>query len=169
MFPVVNGHRLRDPELDEFRKLTANLRQYLSVEHADDGTHRIGYWEPYPVVWAASTAPTLGNGQLTGRTMRVGETVFYAVHLVFGSTTNGGSGTWFFSVPEPSTGLLLNVASTIGIDASPAGYYPAVAVVSGSSIGFNVADANGPWDASTPITWATGDGLIVSGHYEIEG
>jgi hypothetical protein len=63
----------------------------------------VGEWTSYTPAWTASTTnPSLGNGILSGRYRRVGDTLQYHIHLTMGSTTTFGTNTWRFGLP---TGL----------------------------------------------------------------
>lgn len=64
------------------------------------GVDITGAWQTFTPAWtAATTNPTLGNGTLVGRYMRIGRTVHVSITLTAGSTTNVGSGTYLFSLP----------------------------------------------------------------------
>ncbi|MFI9344918.1 hypothetical protein ACIG0D_27185 [Streptomyces sp. NPDC052773] len=56
-------------------------------------------WTSYTPTWTSSTAPSLGNGTLVGRYMKIGRTVFVVIHLTTGSTTTYGSGSYNWSLP----------------------------------------------------------------------
>jgi len=59
-----------------------------------------GVWTAYtPVLTAATTNPTIGNGSIIGRYRMYGKTVHFAMEFVFGSTSTAGSGAWSFSLP----------------------------------------------------------------------
>lgn len=59
-----------------------------------------GPLEPYTPVWtAATTAPVLGNGTLTGGYMLVGKMCDFVITLTAGSTTTFGSGAYSFTLP----------------------------------------------------------------------
>jgi hypothetical protein len=153
--------------LDELEALVAGLRAYLLTEHNEDGTHRQGVWQSYAVRWTASPGfePAVGNGLLVGRYMRVGRTVFYVINLAFGSGTTAGTGSWTFSVPVPAGKHAIHTGVVYGFGASA--HYVAAAVVSRGQTGLAVVDPNGVWDASTPHAWTDGDGIVISGSYEI--
>ena len=64
------------------------------------GSFTLTPWSAYTPTWyTTGTAPSLGNGSLTGRYQTIGSTVVGEIRLVFGSTTTRGSGTYRFSVP----------------------------------------------------------------------
>ena len=70
-------------------------------------------WTPYAVAWgigAGGTLPVIGNGKLFGFYKQIGKLCVLHVYLEFGSTTNGGAGSWTFSLPfNPA----LNVEQTL--------------------------------------------------------
>lgn len=61
-------------------------------------------WTTYTPTWtAATTNPTLGNGTLVGRYMRVdGRTIVAHINLTIGSTTTLGTGGYSFALPVTS-------------------------------------------------------------------
>lgn len=60
----------------------------------------MGAWSTFVPTWTASiTNPTLGNGSLTSRWCRIGRMIFWNGQLTLGSTSNGGTGVWYLSVP----------------------------------------------------------------------
>lgn len=62
-----------------------------------------GAWAKYPVTWTSSgSSPTIGNGVLSGFSARVGGLVFYNIVTGFGSSTNGGTGSYSWSLPTPA-------------------------------------------------------------------
>ena len=66
-------------------------------------------WSSYGVIWTTDGAPpSVNNGVLEGYYKQIGKTVFVKVRLTFGTTTNAGTGTWYFSLP-------VNAASSYGI------------------------------------------------------
>jgi hypothetical protein len=62
-----------------------------------------GGWTAYTPVWTANNGtPVLGNGTLTGRYRRIGRHVELRIFLSWGSTTNGATGFYTFSLPFPA-------------------------------------------------------------------
>jgi hypothetical protein len=63
---------------------------------------RIGEWSNYTPAWlGASTNPTIGNGTIVaGYQPLSSNTIAWRLQLVWGSTTNGGSGVWTFGLPS---------------------------------------------------------------------
>lgn len=87
-------------------------RQGLTIGSADQfavdtsgnltaaGNITTGAWNTFVPTWTATTVnPTIGNGSLTSRWMRVGRMITWAGTLSAGTTTNGGTGVWSMSLP----------------------------------------------------------------------
>lgn len=133
---------------------------------------RVGAWASYAVAWTSSgTAPALGNGTMVAYYKRDGNTVFYRVRLVWGTTTTGGTGTWRFSLPFTGVALTsvysghayyLDSGTTEGFNTlTPAIFGPSAtyAAMRNNTGGAGVT-------ATSPITWATSDELHIQGCYE---
>ena len=60
----------------------------------------------YPMWTAASTAPALGNGAISGQFTANSERVNFDVALNFGASTSAGSGTWHFALPYAGRGAV---------------------------------------------------------------
>lgn len=120
-------------------------------------------WAPYTPTW---TPGTLNNGTLTGAYMKIGRSVLYRIHLTWGSTTTAPAGAFIFTLPTSAT----NVGHAGGariLDASPAAqYYRHVFVNSGNQIGLSAEGASTFVQATVPITFATGDQILINGSYE---
>jgi hypothetical protein len=77
----------------------------VSVTTANITDRRVmpGIWRPYSPLWTSSNAsPGLGNGSVQGRYMQRGKTCHMVARINFGSTSNGGSGLSYISLPVPS-------------------------------------------------------------------
>jgi hypothetical protein len=123
----------------------------------------------YTTAWTASTTnPTIGNGTLTARYVRAGNLCLVTIALAFGSTTSGGSGSYYFSLP-----FTAKTSGNFGLgggfymeDAGVAGYlyYPfgasTTTIALRSSTNNQVANNN-------PFTWANGDYLQGTFIYEV--
>lgn len=175
MFGLKNRHRLPDAVKEEFEKLTANLTQFLSVEHTETGHHNIGNWQDYDVQWTVATNPaatrSIGNGLLTGRFTQIGKTVWFEIELIIGTTTILGvsSNPWAFSLPvlparRQTRGYIGHAAvANFGPGVVTMGdlfnYTGSVSVVypSGGSYGYAY---------DTSFGWSDGDHLHLQGVYE---
>ncbi|MEU0831304.1 hypothetical protein [Streptomyces sp. NPDC005969] len=84
----------------------------MNQEIRDQFNSMFGAWTTYTPTWtAATTNPSIGNGTLTGRYMKVGRTVTVSLLLIPGSTTTLGSGVYLFGLPFPAAA---DVVSCLG-------------------------------------------------------
>lgn len=151
----------------------------MNQEIRDQFNSFFGAWSSYTPGWFAETGtnPTLGNGTLTGRYLKVGRTVDWVVQLTWGSTSAAGSGggseNWMFGLPAaPAAGFTQRIVAVDVFDSSTSLHYSGNAIYSTTNGGTfrtivsNRADASGIWDSTLPIVWAAGDILYASGRYE---
>ncbi|MGW2226788.1 hypothetical protein [Streptomyces formicae] len=156
--------------------VTASL---LNTEIRDQFNSFFGAWSTWSPTWFAEggAAPTLGNGTLAGRYMKVGRTVDWVMQLTWGSTTapggGGGSENWMFVLPAPpASGFTYRVASFEAFDASAGMHYSGRGIYNTGNGGVTKTvvsdrgDNNGIWDSQLPFTWAASDILYASGRYE---
>jgi hypothetical protein len=163
---VQNRESLDAVTLAEFERMWAFMRTFLRQEHNDDGTHPFGEWQPYTVQWEggpiADAQPSIGDGRLTGKYTRIGNTVTVSIHLYVGATTDPGavSNTWLFSLPFPvlhtEFPLYFGVASKHGMLAH--------ALFRGTQV--YAYDFNGNWGSSDPFASGFSDNLWITGTYE---
>lgn len=71
----------------------------LNTEIRDQFNSQYAAWTTYTPTWSGPTPPTLGNGTLTGRYIKIGRTVTVSIILTVGSTTTLGSGAYTYSLP----------------------------------------------------------------------
>lgn len=131
-----------------------------------------GAWTAYTPSWtAATTNPTLGNGTIAGRSRTIGKTMELWIRLVWGSTTSStGSGGWRFTIPaavQPD-----QLMSVYVDDNSASARWPGQCRMLGAATGDNmriVVSAGGGALGGTavPMTWATGDLIILQGTLEL--
>jgi hypothetical protein len=152
----------------------------LNQEIRDQLNSFFGAWSSWTPGWLAEggAAPTLGNGTLTGRYLKVGRTVDWAFQLNWGSTTvaggGGGGENWMFVLPAvPAAAFTFRTASFDAFDTSgPSLHYSARGVYANTSGGVvktivsDRGDLSGIWDSTLPFTYAAGDILYGSGRYE---
>ncbi len=151
----------------------------LNQEIRDQFNSFFGAWTSFTPSWIAEggAAPTLGNGTITGRYLKIGRTVDWVLQLTWGATTAPGGGgaseNWAFTLPAvPAAGFTFRSAIADALDASAALHYGAGAVYTtsnGGSIRSLVdqrAASSAIWDSLVPFTWAASDILYASGRYE---
>ena len=140
-------------------------------------------WTAWTPTWSTSTAahlPAFGNATIDCRYVKYGRTVQYYMHVVFGTTTNFGSGAtgsdnWTFSLPvaaatsgiavgsaflEPGHSTRAATAMAQTVDANNLSLYLTGSTVSGTPA------QTGVIDSLTPFTWASGMRFEVTGQYE---
>jgi len=137
-----------------------------------------GAWTAYTPAWTASgTAPSLGNGTLTGAYSQIGKTVHFRLDWTLGSTSTMGTGTYRWSLPVAAKSLSTNHGINIGgymEDAGSAAYAPLGArMTSGSTTTFEIMYWSNTLNGSantvgqtTPFTWGSGDLIRIYGFYE---
>jgi len=131
-------------------------------------------WTSYTPSW---TNLTVGDGTSTGSYVRIGNTVFFKVRFVFGSTSSitGGVSVTIPVTNSVSTGVTdpCNIKMIIR-DASPAQNYfgtgrhdSATTIVLSQDIvsGTNIIAA--ALTSTSPITFTTNDILLLQGFYEV--
>lgn len=155
----------------EERSLGYSSLQAAPGDHTHDGGTSRGPVEYTPAWTSTGTQPVLGNGTIYGRYALLGRLVHLYIELTMGSTTTYGTGGYLFSLPVTSEASRHWCMPGLSFDTSVTGYEdltgivgPAAATVDlrtlttvGSSL---VVVTNG-----TPITFATGDKLIINGRY----
>lgn len=124
-----------------------------------------------PLWGAATTAPALGNGTLTGRVTRIGSRVRANITLTIGSTSTMGTGAWHFTLPAPHAGNAGSTAVGAVVARDVTGLLWRVGschIVAGSNqIQLFSNGIAGEWASAVPHTWATADTLTLSIEYEI--
>lgn len=131
-------------------------------------------WISFTPTWTTSgTAPSLGNGTLTGKYRQVGKTIQFRVRFVPGSTTTFGTGNYFFALPPfASVSLgsfdLPTEGSGVAVDVSTQVRYRIIPTINTTTVVWlNTGDNNpGVVQATAPATWANGDSFNFGGTYE---
>lgn len=143
-----------------------------SWDDVAETTANLGSWSTYSPTWSATgTAPSLGNGTLSGRYIDSGKVRFLHITLTPGSTTTFGTGNYRFTYPSGTVSVrsLLNAFS---YDSSAGQYRSGLAMtnyVDTTHIAVVKADGTGTeWGQTSPITWAQSDQLVITGVMEID-
>lgn len=130
----------------------------------------IGTWTSYTPTWTASGGtPSLGNGSLTAKYIKINNLVIVKMFLVWGSTTSAaGTTEWRFSYPVAPSGTVIfeQLGSALVHDAT-FGYYSGVSMYVSSTTFGAIANVSGNTvGSSVPMTWTTNDKLSVLLTYE---
>jgi hypothetical protein len=128
-------------------------------------------WTAFTPTWTADTVnPSIGNGTISGGYLQVGKTLLVSYYVLAGSTTTFGTGAWSLTLPNSLTSAARR--QQIGgyaLDASSGFYYVLAGRVDASATTVVRMASNGasPFDATSPITWTTGDWFVVEGVIQI--
>lgn len=127
----------------------------------------------YTPTWGtiSGTAPSLGNGTLTGNYVRSGDFVFFSIKLLWGSTTTSGTGAFSFTLPFSMTTQQNGITGTASaLDAGVAWYrgYAPNNIEGGYTDKFvMIKDDGTPITGTGPFTFATNDIIYVTGAYNV--
>ena len=130
-----------------------------------------GAWITWTPTW---TNLTVGNGTLTSRYTQVGKTVKFRITLVFGGTSSI-SGTVSHSLPATSVAYAGSFP-TIGygaiLDSGTAAFTANLILTNTTTANVRVTNTTATYStlntlsATVPMTWTTGDELMIIGEYE---
>ncbi|MEU7096049.1 hypothetical protein [Kitasatospora aureofaciens] len=134
----------------------------------------LGAWTTYVPTWtAATTNPSLGNGTITSRWCRVGRLIHWMGQLQAGSTTTGGSGVWFISIPVAAASNGIQMIGTADyVNSGDNEYLGAVEIQSGlTTVAFIVKTSQSsqstfPVSATVPVTLSANTKLVWNISYE---
>jgi len=126
----------------------------------------------YTPVWTSSgTAPSLGNGTLTGKYSRVGDLVYFSMKLTFGSTTTAGTGDYSFSLPftmtNTSNGIAGDAAALNDGVAWYTGYTPNTVINIQTSKFICILPSGVAITATAPFSFGTADSILAWGSYVV--
>jgi len=137
--------------------------------------HAFSSWQAYTPTWSSDgTAPTIGNGTLSGRyRMLSSDMMLLYVRWIRGSTSTNGTGTYTLTIPSgynAANNGQYNLMSGRLLDSGTA-HYVAVGIPNpgGTTINVVVADGSNPrlWSATVPVTPATNDEVNLEGILEV--
>jgi hypothetical protein len=129
---------------------------------------------PYTVTWASSgTQPSIGNGTLTGRYLKMGTFVWAFVAMTVGSSTTYGTGSYTWSLPFTSQSYPAHspwpmfVGSGLVRDVSASQYHPPTTtpnfIITHGGSAFGTIPS---FNSTTPMTWANGDTITMNCLYQ---
>lgn len=115
---------------------------------------------------------TLGNGTMTAKFARIGNTIFFRIVIVCGSTTAIGNG---ITISAPvaaasdygTANVRTNLGGLSGLDVGTAHYWGLVNFEASTTV-FTLKWNDGTSTSSNVMPWAeaSGDTLVISGAYE---
>ena len=168
-----------------------NIQDLINGSHLEDNfagladgseMHYNAAWQTYSPTWTTSgTQPSIGNGTLTGRYIKIGRLVFCKIFFQAGSSTTFGTGGWLFALPfNNSTVDYPTGHHTVGEcyleDNAVVGYVGVIRILSTqqNKIQLSAMTATGTWagdstvTATVPFTWANTDWFTSWFFYESE-
>lgn len=144
---------------------------------ASSSTLNTWVWDSWTPTWTSSgSAPSIGNGTLSGAYIVVGKTCFFRIKFVGGSGTTWGSGAYYITLPVTGySGIATNDSfSLVGYmeDSGVKGYSVGGARMFSTSVfsplTLDTAAASvGNWGSTGPFTWSTGDYWSGTGFYQV--
>lgn len=129
----------------------------------------LGAWTSYTPTWTASAgSPSIGNGTLAGRYLKIGRTVHLALTLTGGSTTTYGTAGayWIFSLPASHTAAFTASGAVVAVDTGVLDYTGFCKIVSGATTLELFKSTSGRWVNNSPWTFGNTDVLNASITYE---
>lgn len=139
----------------------------LNIDHRDNLKAIGDAWTAYTPVWTTTgTAPSLGNGSLTGAFRAAGKYTTFRIKLLAGSTTTFGTGEFRFTYP---------VSAAVNPNPGMVGYvfrsgptYWGIIGVGFSATAFRMIGTagNALVNSTSPTTFTNGDELNMGGTYE---
>ena len=127
----------------------------------------------YTPTWTSTgTQPSLGNGTLTGRYIKINKLVWVQILFIFGSTSSAGTGIYKWSLPSgiPARSGLYGYMSQgmARFYDSSAGTVPlgSASFFGGSTTAISAYANNGTVTNANPFNWATADEIVMTFTYE---
>ncbi len=134
----------------------------------------LGAWTTFTPTWTSDgSAPTLGDGILTGRYKALdSKTYCINIFFQFGSTSDNGTGNYSFALPGGvTTAAYVQSLAGIVLDAGTRFYmnngYIDASDTKVTWIVNSEAGGAGRTGETTPMTFAVGDQIILSGTIEV--
>ncbi len=115
----------------------------------------------------AKKQPVIGNGTLSAMYERSGRMIDVIINLTMGTTTETGTGAWYFSLPEPDYTPYSYLGQASAYQASSGRYYPIIVrqVTGQQKIQLLLPDSPDPVSENRPFNWMNKDKLTISFHY----
>lgn len=132
-------------------------------------TVAMGESTTYTPTWASGggTPVTVGDATITGRYTKVGKMVFFSISFSFGSTSAEGAGNVFtWSLPSTAVSTAFGSFTARILDTGTAWHLGAGYLATTTAVAvLNQGNTGGGIGAGTPMTWASGDSVVIEGWY----
>lgn len=134
--------------------------------------HEQGGFIPYSPSWTVTSgsAPSVGNGSLTGAYLIDGTDVEIFIRLVAGSTTTFGTGgSWRFSLPFSLASATPFAVMSVDIRNTGVTLYPSFGLIADAStvLAYSVTGTPGQTNNNIPFAWGDTDEYRWSGRIRI--
>lgn len=114
-----------------------------------------------PVWTSTGTQPSIGNGSISGKYILSEKTIEVNISFTAGSTTTFGTGSYRFSFGVGMSTTVSPVATCRLLDSGTA-YYTCIGTLASSTSIALQRDTSGDVGATSPMTWANGDGALIT-------
>lgn len=124
-------------------------------------------WDTYTPAWTSNgSAPSIGNGSISGKYYRVGKTVKAAIEITIGTTTVVGTGFYGFSLPVAcARTTYFPVGVGIVADGTTAQYMMTAIIITSTAVGLiNASGARATYQS--PFSIASTDKILINVTYE---
>jgi hypothetical protein len=121
-------------------------------------------WTSYVPDWAATTAPSIGNGSVAGAYKLVGSTMFVRITVSIGSTTTLGTGSYSFGLPFPVSSNHTTISGYGFLFDTSAGIYTSGTTGETGGVPDHVRfrpTGSGNMSGSSPVALASGDVIAL--------
>jgi hypothetical protein len=118
-----------------------------------------------PVLTSGGTAPSLGNGTITGSFTRQGATTFIIGELTLGSTTSLGTGGLSISLPQRRWGGDIFCGGTVVMNRGGTLYTGTLQIAGSVTTASLIRDTSGSITFNSPAVFAAGDTIRWSAIY----
>jgi len=137
------------------------------IDNANNTRNLLDAWrQAYtPAITSGGTAPSLGNGTITGSFSRSGSTTSIVGELTIGSTTTLGTGILSISLPAAMKNDINFAGGTVYMNIGGTIYEGFLQIPVGSSVANLLRDTSGSVTATSPGTFGTGDFIRWSATY----
>jgi hypothetical protein len=137
------------------------------IDNANNTRNLLDAWrQAYtPALTSGGTAPSLGNGTITGSFSRSGSTTSIVGELTIGSTTTLGTGILSISLPAAMKNDINFAGGTVYMNIGGTIYEGFLQIPVGSSVANLLRDTSGSVTATSPGTFGTGDFIRWSATY----
>lgn len=137
--------------------------------HVRDQFDALADWTTYEPTWSASNGtPDIGNGTITGQYRRWGNVCHVRFDLAFGSTTDtDDADDWRFTLPF-NMGSPTSPLTAIVIDSGTGAHTGATWQFSAHQFRVFTRAGSAAIGHGNPMTWATGDRVVVNGLYRVQ-